>query len=46
MARYRGEIEKSDEVTNFRASRISESTLPFWHKADITIAANDVRFEG
>jgi hypothetical protein len=26
MARYRGEIEKSDEVTNFRTSRISEST--------------------
>jgi hypothetical protein len=26
MARYRGEIEKSDEVTNFRTSRISGST--------------------
>jgi hypothetical protein len=26
MARYRGEIEKSDEVANFRTSRISEST--------------------
>jgi hypothetical protein len=26
MARYRGKIEKSNEVANFRTSRISEST--------------------
>jgi hypothetical protein len=26
MARYRGKIEKGDEVANFRASRMSELT--------------------
>jgi hypothetical protein len=47
MARYRGKIEKSNEVQlPYLADFGINPDVRFWHKADIATVLNDVRFWG